>query len=141
MQSNTRDSSRMYLFVKRALEGRISPVSFLLILGCLSSLVLLYISLQVHFYNVSNEIVASREKLDYLMDRNVRLTARYNELASPGRIIPMAQELGMRAGSSEEVHRLALHKDGSLGDQAPAWAEARIDDIHTVSPTRDPRGR
>jgi hypothetical protein len=131
----------MYLFVKRAIEGRVSPVSFLLVLGFLSSLVLLYISLHVYFFNVSNDIVASREKLDYLMDRNARLTAQYNELAAPGRIIPMAKDLGMRAGSSDEVHRLALQKNGVPGDQAPAWAEARIEDIHAVSPARDPRGR
>jgi cell division protein FtsL len=141
MQSNANGSSKAYLFVKRMLEGRVSPVSFLIVLGFFSSLVLLYISLHVYFFNVSNDIVTSRERLDYLMEQNVRLTARYNELAAPSRIIPMARELGMRAGSSDEVHRLALGRDGDAVRQSPTWAEARIEDIHTASPARDPRGR
>jgi cell division protein FtsL len=135
------EQSRTYLFIKRALEGKMSPVPFLLILGFFSSLVLLYISLNVYFFNISTEIVDIRKRCDSLMDENVRLTAQYNELASPGRIIPMAKLLGMRAGSSEEVHRLALGRDGAPAEQKPAWAEVRPDERHAISPARDPRGR
>jgi len=141
MTQNADDSSKVYLFVKRALEGRIGPVSFLLVIGFFSSLVLLYISLQVYFFNVSNEIVASRLRLDYLRERNVQLVAQYNDLVSPAIILPRATELGMRAGSSEEVRRLALLKNGAAVDGEPAWAEARVEGIHSVSVTNDPRGR
>lgn len=141
MEPSSQYSSGTYLFIKRALEGKMSPVSFLLVLGFFSSLVLLYISLNVYFFNISTETIASRERLDFLMDQNVRLTAQYNELVSPGRIIPMAKLLGMRAGSSEEVHRLAFTKDGAPAEQKPAWAEARVDETSAVSPARDPRGR
>jgi len=141
MEPSSHDSSATYRFIKRALEGKMSPVSFLLVLGFLSSLVLLYISLNVYFFNISTDAVASRERLDFLMDRNARLTAQYNELVSPGRIIPMATLLGMRPGSSEEVRRLAFNGDGVPSEQKPVWAAARVDETHVVSPVRDPRGR
>jgi hypothetical protein len=141
MEPSSQYSSRTYLFMKRALEGKMSPVSFLLVLGFFSSLVLLYISLNVYFFNISTEIVANRDRLDYLMDQNVRLTAQYNELVSPGRIIPMAKLLGMRAGASEEVHRLAFNGEGAPAEQKPAWAQARLDETSAISPARDPRGR
>jgi hypothetical protein len=124
MSTNTGYSFGMYPFIKRALEGRVTPLTFLLILGFFSSLVLLYISLHVYFFNISNEIVTNRERLDILMDANVRLMAVYNDLSSPGRIIPMAQGLGMRAGASEEVRRLALRRDAKSGSEELSWAEA-----------------
>ena len=141
MNADTGYPSGLDVIFRRALEGRMSPLTFLLVLGFFSSLVLLYISLNVYFFNISTEIVANRERLDFLMDQNVRLTAQYNDLVSPGRIIPMAKLLGMRAGSSEEVHRLALNRDGAPTEQKPAWAEARVDEPSAVSPARDPRGR
>ena len=141
MESSSQQTSATYLFIKRALEGKVSPVSFLIVLGSFSSLVLLYISLNVYFFNISNDIDATRERCDFLMDQNVRLTAQYNDLVSPGRIIPMAKLLGMRAGSSEEVHRLAIDKDGAPAEQKPAWAVAQTDETPAVSPARDPRGR
>ena len=124
MSTNTGDSSGMYHFIKRALEGRVTPLQFLLILGFFSSLMLLYISLHVHFFNMSNEIVMNRERLDVLMDANVRLMAVYNDLSSPGRIIPMAQGLKMRPGSSGEVRRLALRRGAKSGAEEFSWAEA-----------------
>ncbi len=141
METSQQDSSRTYLFMKRALEGKLSPVSFLLVLGFFSSLALLYVSLNVYFFNLSAEIVESRKRCDFLMDQNVRLMAQYHELSSAGRIIPMAKLLGMRAGSSEEVRRLAFDKDGAPAEQKPAWAEVRTDETSAVSPARDPRGR
>ena len=126
MNANTSNSSGMYLFIKRALEGRLTPLTFLLILGFFSSLVLLYISLHVYFFNMSKEMVASGERLDVLMDANVRLMAVYNDLSSPGRIIPMARELGMRAGASEEVRRLALRRDAKWIAEEPSWAQSTL---------------
>jgi hypothetical protein len=110
--------------MRRALEGRLTPLTFLLILGFFSSLVLLYISLHVYFFNVSNEIVADRERVDVLMDANVRLTAVYNELAAPARILPMAKELGMRASAPEEMRRLALRPKSQNDLEESSWADA-----------------
>lgn len=124
MGANTGYSWRLYLMIKRALEGRVTPLTFLLILGFFSSLVLLYISLHVYFFNISNTIVASSERVDALMDANVRLMASYNELTAPGRIIPLAQALGMRAGASEEVQRLALRLDAKSIAEEYSWAQA-----------------
>lgn len=126
------------LVLKRALEGRISPVTFLLILGFFSTLVLLYISLHVYLFNVSNEIAASSERVDALMDANVRLMASYNVLASPGRIIPMARDLGMRAGSIDEVHRLALRIDAESVDGEPSWARLTMDNLMELAPFNGP---
>jgi len=116
--------SGVYLFIKRALEGRMTPLTILLVVGFFSSLILLYISLGVYFFNMSNDIVASHERLDVLRDANVRLTAVYNDLAAPGRIIPMAQGFGMRAGSSGEVQRLALERGAAKGIEEFSWADA-----------------
>jgi hypothetical protein len=129
MNANTGYPSGLYLFVKRALEGRITPLTFLLILGFFSSLVLLYISLHVYYFNISNDIAASAERVDALMEANVGLMASYNELASPGRIIPMAQGLGLRAGAIDEVHRLALRFDAKSVDGEPSWAQAKIESM------------
>jgi cell division protein FtsL len=130
--------SGLSLVLKRALEGRISPVTFLLVLGFFSTLVLLYISLHVYLFNVSNEIAVSSERVDALMDANVRLMASYNVLASPGRIIPMARDLGMRAGSSDEVHRLALRIDAESIDGEPSWAQLAADRMLELEPFHTP---
>jgi cell division protein FtsL len=124
MNANNDHTSGLYPYVRRALEGRVTPLMFLIILGFFSSLVLLYISLNVHFFNMSNEIVASRERLDVLTNANVRLMAVYNELSAPGRIIPMAKGLGMRAGASEEMRRVALHRDAQAAFEEFSMAEA-----------------
>jgi len=138
MNANTGCPSGLYLVVKRALEGRVTPLTFLLILGFFSSLVLLYISLHVYFFNISNDIVASGERVDALMDANVRLMAVYNELASPGRIIPMAQGLGLRAGSTDEVRRLALRFDAKSVHGEPSWAQAKMENLLEFIPFNKP---
>jgi cell division protein FtsL len=138
MNSNSGYSSGFYLLVKRALEGRVTPLTFLLILGFFSTLVLLYISLHVYFFNISNEISTSSERVDALMDANVRLMASYNVLASPGRIIPMARELGMRAGATEEVHRLALRIGAESDQEEPSWAQLTMDNLLEFTPFHKP---
>jgi hypothetical protein len=138
MNTNNGESSGFYLLVKRALEGRITPLTFLLILGFFSTLVLLYISLHVYFFNISNEISASSERVDTLMDANVRLMASYNVLAAPGRIIPMARDLGMRAGATEEVRRLALRIDAGSDQEEPSWAQLTMDNLLEMAPFHRP---
>jgi hypothetical protein len=138
MSTNGGYSSGFYLLVKRALEGRVTPLTFLLILGFFSTLVLLYISLHVYFFNISNEISASSERVDALMDANVRLMSSYNVLASPGRIIPMARGLGMRAGMTEEVQRLALHIDAGSDQREPSWAQLTMNNLLELAPFHKP---
>ena len=138
MHVNTGSLSGLCAIVRRALEGRLTPLSFLLIVGFFSTLVLLYISLHVYFFNISNDIAASSERVDALMDANVRLMAVYNGLAAPGRIIPLAQELGMRAGSIDEVQRLALRFDAKSAHGEPSWAQAKIENLLEFNPVNRP---
>jgi hypothetical protein len=72
------------------------------------------------------------------MDANVRLMASYNVLASPGRIIPMARDLGMRAGSSEEIRRLALRIDAESVQEEPSWAQLTMDNLLEMAPFHRP---
>jgi hypothetical protein len=138
MNANAGYPLGLQTIVKRALEGRLTPLSFLLVLGFFSTLVLLYISLHVYFFNISSTIVVSSERVDALIDSNVRLMTAYNELAAPGRIIPMAQELGMRAGSTEEVQRLALRFDAKSDHGEPSWAQAKIENLLEFGPLNRP---
>jgi len=141
MNANTGYPSGLYTIVKRALQGRITPLTFLLILGFFSSLVLLYISLHVYFFNISNDIAASSKRVDALRDTNVRLMAAYNELSAPGRIIPMAQGLGLRAGATDEVRRLALRFDAKSVHGEPSWAQAKIENLLEFTPFNKPGTR
>jgi hypothetical protein len=72
------------------------------------------------------------------MNANGRLMASYNVLASPGRIIPMARDLGMRAGATEEVRRLALHIDAGSDQEEPSWARLTMDDLLEMAPFHKP---
>jgi hypothetical protein len=125
-------------FAKRVLEGRVSPLQFIVLLGSFSTLVLLYISLHVCSFNISTEIDAANERVEALMERNVGLMSRYNELAAPSRIVPLALGLGMRPGSGEDVERLAV-KAGRKADGEPAWAEADIDRLLEFAPRPESR--
>ena len=128
--------------VRRALEGNISPLNFALVLGFFSSLVILYIALHVHCYTVSEGITESTERLELLLDQNAFLTARYNDLVSPERIIPLVEQMGMRPGNPEQVRRFALYEyDGREPEEIERWetvitAEGRIDrvQINAVEP-------
>lgn len=109
--------------IKRALEGNMSPFNFALVLGFFSSLVILYIALHVHCYTVSEDINASTEKLEFLLDRNALLTARYNDLVSPDRIIPIVERMGMRPGAPDQVRRFALYEyRGRESEEIERWA-------------------
>ena len=115
----------MSLFIKRAFEGRIGPMNFILLLGFVSSLLLLYISLHFYFFNISEQIELCTEKEKVLMNESAALLTEYNDLTSPERIIPLAGKLGMRASTPEEVERLAVFEQDS--DEAGSRALARAD--------------
>lgn len=109
--------------VRRALEGNMSPFNFALVLGFFSSLVILYIALHVHCYTVSEGITESTEKLELLLDQNAFLTARYNDLVSPERIIPLVEQMGMQPGTPEQVRRFALYEYRGQGpEEIERWA-------------------
>jgi hypothetical protein len=110
------------LVIKRTLKGRIGPLNFILLLGFVSSLLLLYISLHFYFYNISEQIETGLEREKTLMNENVRLVTLYNDLSSPERVIPLAKKLGMRASTPEEVERLAVFDGREKDESAPRWA-------------------
>lgn len=113
------------MVIKRTMEGRISPVNFLLIVGFFSSLVLLYISLHVHFQTLSGDINEAMRVKEKLNEEKTFLTAEHNRLISPDRIIPLVHELGLRAGSSDEVKRIAWYNSrNQYRKEAASWAQA-----------------
>ena len=138
MNSHESGQSGLCRFVKRVLEGRISPLQCIVLLGSFSTLVLLYISLHVCFFNVSNEISAENERVEALLERNVRLMTQYNDLVAPGLIIPLARELGMRPGTIDEVQRFAV-RGGRAGESEHAWAEAERDRLLKFAPSPESR--
>jgi hypothetical protein len=135
-------SAGVSLIIKRALEGRMSPLNFLLVLGFFCSLVLLYISLHVYFFSMSQDISERRDKLELLMDNNVRLTAEYNDLVSPDRIIPIVRKLGMRVGSPAEIKRLALYESKERrSSESIAWARGGTEINGDDGTKGEPEGR
>jgi hypothetical protein len=68
MKTNHGFLGSMSLIVKRALEGKVSPLGFLMVLGFLSSMILLYISLHVHFYTLSESIREVEKQKEVLLD-------------------------------------------------------------------------
>lgn len=126
MSTSKVHSYGLTLFIKRALEGRIGPMNFILLLGFVSSLLLLYISLHFYFFNISEQIELCTEREKALMNESARLLTEYNDLTSPERIIPLAKKLRMRASTPEEVERLAVFEEGSKDGRSPAWARADI---------------
>jgi hypothetical protein len=126
MRSISSKSYPLSGIIKKILEGRISPLNFLLILGFLSTLVLLYVSLHVHFLSVSRDIRDCREKLLMLRDQKARLTTRYNEMISPGQIIPAAKQLGLKPGDPGEIIRFALYRGGDEKHRVSSWSYASL---------------
>jgi hypothetical protein len=111
------------IIVKRALEGKMGPFNFLVILGFFSSLVLLYISLHVHLDGISSRIEESTRRRQALEDERVTLLSIRNELVSADRIIPLALSAGMRPGAPDQIHRVALCGPDQPGDRDKArWA-------------------
>lgn len=109
---------------RRAVEGRIGPLNFLIVLGSLSSLLLLYISLYVHAEALTMRIEEGRKRRDMYRDRKTTLIDVRNELACAERILPLARRIGMVPGSADQIHRVAC--DEPAGDGA-------VVDVHWAS--------
>ncbi|HSG27544.1 MAG TPA: hypothetical protein VLA34_03615 [Candidatus Krumholzibacterium sp.] len=114
--------------IRRMLEGRISPLSFLLIVGFFSSLVMLYISLHVHFQALSGDINRNVTLKDRLIEEKSYLTAEHDMLSSPERIIPLVREYGLVAGGSDDIKRVAYYNSFKMfRKEAAWWARAATD--------------
>ena len=105
-------------------------MNFILLLGFVSSLLLLYISLHFYFFTISEQIELCTEREKVLMNESARLLTEYNDLSSPKRILPLAEKLHMRASTPEEIERLAVYEEDSGGADSPAWARANTNDSH-----------
>lgn len=142
MRKNAAHSLSISWIIRRALEGNISPLSYLIILGFFSSIVLLYVSLRVHFSNISGEISTSHTRLERVMNTNAQLLARYNDLTSYERIIPIAKEMGLRACSQEDVKRLTLYEKEQFDEkEAAGWEQAEGPVSRKGGPEIDLKGR
>jgi hypothetical protein len=123
MNMGQRYFDHLSMIVKRALEGRMGPFNFLIILGFFSSLVLLYISLHVHLDGISKRIEEGTRLRQALKDERICLMTRRNELASAERIIPLAEAAGMKPGAPDQIHRIAYCEPGDITDEERArWA-------------------
>lgn len=100
--------------VQKILAGKITPFNFLVLLGFIASLSLLYIYMQVYSSSLSERINRSSKKLRSLRKNNIRLTVEYNSLIKPERIIPRALKLGMKRGSSYSISDLTLNRNQRL---------------------------
>ncbi len=134
--------NNLSLIVKKALDGRVSPFNFLLLLGFISSVVLLYISLHVHFSTLSANISYGFQQREDLRDQKNFLTAEYNRLISPERIIPLALEDGLKAGSPGEISRLAFYENADqMLKPASGWAQVYSIDVGEDKLSRSPDNR
>jgi len=123
MNTVQRYINHLSMMVKKALEGKMGPFNFLIILGFFSSLVLLYISLHVHLDGISTRIDEGMRQRQILEDERINLISRMNELTSAERIIPLAKALGMEPGSPDQIHRVAYCEPGEMTeDDRERWA-------------------
>lgn len=98
------------VIIKRILEGRITPVNFLILVGFAASLALLYICLHVYSYTLSEQVNSASSRARFLREKKIWLMADYNKLTSPEKIIPEVQKMGMRPGSSVDISELTLYR-------------------------------
>lgn len=123
MSTGQRYINHLSMMVKRTLEGKMGPFNFLIILGFFSTLVLLYISLQVHLDGIYKEIEAGTRVRKALETEQVCLMSRWNKLVSADRIIPLAEAAGLHPGVPDQIHRVAYCEPGKMTDRNKArWA-------------------
>jgi len=123
MKAGHRYIDHLSMMVKKALEGKMGPFNFLVILGFFSSLVLLYISLHVHLEGISTQIEEGTRQRQALEDEKNCLVLRRNELVSADRIIPMAEAAGMHPGTPDQIHRVAYCGPDDMTDRdRDRWA-------------------
>ncbi len=123
MNTGHRYIDHLSMIVKRALEGKMGPFNFLIILGFFSSIVLLYISLHVHLDGISKRIEEETRLRKSLKDERICLMSTRNRLASAERIIPLAEAVGMQPGVPDQIHRIAYYDlDDVTDDDIARWA-------------------
>ena len=139
MKSHSHYLDIVSIVLRKTFEGRLSPLNFLLILGFFSSLVMLYISLHVHFYSLSERISEGEKRREMLREEKIYLIAEHDRLTSHERIVPIVQDLGFRAGYSSEISRVALYDDRKqFKREAPFWAQAQAAGIDVSVPPGKP---
>ncbi len=141
MSKRSTDLFGLSLIIKRAIEGRIGPLSFILLLGFISSVLLLYISLGFHIFSISEQLDAAIEREKMLQNENGRLRSTYNELTSREKIIPYAKLLEMRECTSGEVERLAVYEQENDAETVARWARAGSEDAVAPNTEIEQRGR
>ena len=78
MSKRNTDLFGLSLIIKKTIEGRVGPLSFILLLGFVSSVLLLYISLGFHIFSISEQLDAASEREKMLQNENGRLRSTYN---------------------------------------------------------------
>jgi cell division protein FtsL len=141
MKTSKTDLFGLSLIIKNAVEGRVGPLSFILLLGFVSSILLLYISLGFHIFSISEQLDSAVEREHALQNENGRLRSTYNELTSREKIIPYARLLDMRECTSDEVERLAVFEKQDKDDTASNWARAGSADAQETFTDIEQRGR
>jgi hypothetical protein len=123
MKAGYRYIDHLSIMVKKALEGKMGPFNFLIILGFFSSLVLLYISLHVHLDGLTMRIESETKLQRTLEDELMTLVSERNKLESAERIIPLAEAAGMQPGVPDKIHRVAYCEPDEAVDRDKArWA-------------------
>ena len=127
------------IVLRKTFEGRLSPLNFLLLLGFFSSLVMLYISLHVHFHSLAERISNGEKTREMLREEKIYLIAEQDRLTSHERIIPIVKDLGFRAGNASEISRIALYFDRQqFRREAPFWAQAQAAEMNVKVRPRNP---
>ena len=141
MSKRSTDLFGLSLIMKKAIEGRVGPLSFILLLGFVSSVLLLYISLGFHIFSISEQLDAAIEREKMLQNENGRLRSTYNDLTSREKIIPYAKLLEMRECTSGEIERLAVYEHDDDVESASRWARAGNADVMAPNTEIEQRGR
>jgi len=104
----------MPLIVRRTMQGRITPVNFLILVGFAATLALFYICMHVYSYTISEQLSSASARARFLREKRIWLMADYNSLISPDKIIPEVQRMGMRPGSRVDISELTLYGNDRL---------------------------
>jgi len=112
--NSSRKNYSIQVIVNRVLEGKISQLNFLILLGFVATLAMLYIGLHVYSYSLSEGISTCSKKCTFLREKKVWLVSDYNRLVAPERIIPEVEKMGMKQGSSMNINELTLYINHQL---------------------------
>ncbi len=102
------------LILKRTVQGRITSVNFLILVGFAATLALFYICMHVYSYTLSEQLSSASARARFLREKKIWLMADYNGLISPDKIIPEVQKMGMRPGSRVDISELTLYRNDRL---------------------------